>query len=58
MHFRPEFINRIDEFIIFQGLQRDQIKNIVALQVRHGGSRRVPPQSAGQARDCCVHASM
>jgi ATP-dependent Clp protease ATP-binding subunit ClpB len=32
MNFRPEFINRIDEFIIFQGLQRDQIKRIVSLQ--------------------------
>jgi ATP-dependent Clp protease ATP-binding subunit ClpB len=31
-HFRPEFINRIDEFIIFQGLQKDQIKHIVRLQ--------------------------
>lgn len=31
-HFRPEFINRIDEFIIFQGLKKDQIKHIVQLQ--------------------------
>ena len=30
--FRPEFINRIDEFIIFQGLMKEQIKNIVRLQ--------------------------
>ena len=34
MHFRPEFINRIDEFIIFQGLQKAQLKSIVALQAR------------------------
>lgn len=33
VHFRPEFINRIDEFIIFQGLQKSQIKSIVDLQV-------------------------
>ncbi len=33
MHFRPEFVNRIDEFIVFQGLRREQIKNIVTLQV-------------------------
>ena len=32
MHFRPEFINRIDEFIIFSGLQKEQIKSIVRLQ--------------------------
>jgi ATP-dependent Clp protease ATP-binding subunit ClpB len=34
VHFRPEFINRIDEFIIFQGLQKDQIKSIVELQAK------------------------
>jgi ATP-dependent Clp protease ATP-binding subunit ClpB len=33
VHFRPEFINRIDEFIIFQGLQKSQIRSIVDLQV-------------------------
>ncbi len=33
MHFRPEFINRIDEFIIFSGLTLEQIKNVVRLQV-------------------------
>lgn len=32
-HFRPEFVNRIDEFIVFQALQIDQIKEIVRLQV-------------------------
>jgi len=31
-HFRPEFINRIDEFIVFQGLQKNQIQAIVRLQ--------------------------
>jgi hypothetical protein len=36
MHFRPEFINRIDEFIVFQGLRLEQIKSIVLLQVGRG----------------------
>jgi len=31
-HFRPEFINRIDEFIVFQGLQKNQIQAIVRIQ--------------------------
>jgi ATP-dependent Clp protease ATP-binding subunit ClpC len=31
--FRPEFLNRVDEIIIFDPLTRDQIKEIVALQV-------------------------
>lgn len=32
--FRPEFINRIDEFIVFQALDKTQIMQIVRLQVR------------------------
>jgi ATP-dependent Clp protease ATP-binding subunit ClpC len=31
--FRPEFINRIDEIIIFQALDRAQIRDIVRLQL-------------------------
>ena len=32
-HFRPEFLNRIDEIVCFQPLQREQITRIVALLV-------------------------
>ncbi|WP_163607167.1 AAA family ATPase, partial [Klebsiella pneumoniae] len=32
-HFRPEFINRIDEIIIFDALNKEQIKTIVRLQL-------------------------
>ena len=32
-HFRPEFLNRIDETLVFQALQRDQIQAIVRIQV-------------------------
>ncbi|CAF1886040.1 unnamed protein product [Brassica oleracea var. botrytis] len=31
--FRPEFINRVDEYIVFQPLDRDQINIIVRLQL-------------------------
>ncbi|NES78164.1 MULTISPECIES: ATP-dependent chaperone ClpB [Okeania] len=31
--FRPEFLNRIDETIIFQGLQKEQLRKIVQLQI-------------------------
>ncbi len=34
-HFRPEFLNRIDETIIFQRLTRENLRGIVDLQVRH-----------------------
>jgi len=32
-HFRPEFLNRIDETIIFHSLSRDQIARIVDIQL-------------------------
>jgi ATP-dependent Clp protease ATP-binding subunit ClpC len=32
--FRPEFLNRIDEIIIFEPLTREQVKHIVDLQMR------------------------
>ncbi|MCB9872927.1 MAG: ATP-dependent chaperone ClpB [Planctomycetaceae bacterium] len=33
--FLPEFLNRIDETIVFQPLARDQIRAIVEIQTRH-----------------------
>jgi ATP-dependent Clp protease ATP-binding subunit ClpB len=33
--FRPEFLNRIDETIVFHPLGRDQIEKIVEVQLRH-----------------------
>jgi len=33
--FRPEFLNRIDEMIIFHALQRDQLREIVRLQTQY-----------------------
>ena len=32
-HFRPEFLNRIDDIIVFRALDREQIKQIVQLQL-------------------------
>jgi ATP-dependent Clp protease ATP-binding subunit ClpB len=32
-HFKPEFLNRIDDVVIFQRLTKEQIKEIVDLQV-------------------------
>ncbi len=32
-HFRPEFLNRIDEVVIFDSLAREQIRGIVAIQI-------------------------
>jgi len=33
LHFRPEFLNRVDEVIIFHQLSQEDIKQIVALQL-------------------------
>ena len=32
-HFRPEFLNRIDDIIIFHSLRRDELRQIIGLQV-------------------------
>ncbi|MEV7687540.1 ATP-dependent Clp protease ATP-binding subunit [Streptomyces bungoensis] len=34
-HFRPEFLNRIDEIIVFRGLDRAQLRRIVGLLLEH-----------------------
>ncbi len=33
-HFRPEFLNRVDEIIFFHALSRDHIKQIIDIQLR------------------------
>ncbi len=38
-HFKPEFLNRIDETIIFQNLTLEQITEIVAIQIKKLSSR-------------------
>ncbi|MBU1186492.1 MAG: ATP-dependent chaperone ClpB [Acidobacteria bacterium] len=39
VHFRPEFLNRVDEIIIFRSLPRDVIARIVDLQMVELGKR-------------------
>ena len=34
-HFRPEFLNRIDEIIIFHPLSRSDLEQVVEIQLRH-----------------------
>ena len=33
-HFRPEFLNRVDELIIFHSLRQEQLREIVKLQIQ------------------------
>ena len=34
-HFRPEFLNRVDEVVVFHSLTREQLKQIVSIQLEH-----------------------
>jgi ATP-dependent Clp protease ATP-binding subunit ClpB len=38
-HFRPEFLNRLDETIIFHSLRADELRQIVGLQVQRLANR-------------------
>ena len=40
-HFRPEFINRIDESVVFQPLDADQIRSIAEIQLKALADRLV-----------------
>jgi len=34
-YFKPEFLNRVDEIIVFQPLSREQLRSIVGIQLQH-----------------------
>jgi ATP-dependent Clp protease ATP-binding subunit ClpB len=38
-HFRPEFLNRVDEIVVFHPLSRDVISDIVGIQLRRVEAR-------------------
>ncbi|HDZ79057.1 MAG TPA: AAA family ATPase, partial [Gammaproteobacteria bacterium] len=38
-HFRPEFINRIDEIVVFHPLNREQLRGIAAIQTQYLSDR-------------------
>ena len=38
-HFRPEFLNRIDEIVVFHPLSREHLAQIVTIQLRHVAAR-------------------
>jgi ATP-dependent Clp protease ATP-binding subunit ClpB len=43
-HFRPEFLNRIDDVVIFNSLTRDDLRGIVDIQLRHLATLLEPKQ--------------
>lgn len=54
-HFRPEFLNRIDETVVFHALTAEQLKNIVDLQLRilnkRLADRKIELKTTEAARD-------
>ncbi|XP_021770041.1 chaperone protein ClpB3, chloroplastic-like [Chenopodium quinoa] len=52
--FRPEFMNRVDEYIVFQPLDRDQINSIVQLQLQRVQSRIADRKMSIQVTDAAV----
>ncbi|CAI2718455.1 ATP-dependent chaperone ClpB [Nitrospina watsonii] len=50
-HFRPEFLNRIDDIVIFRNLSRDQIKDIVEIQIGDLRKRLADRQMALELSD-------
>jgi ATP-dependent Clp protease ATP-binding subunit ClpB len=58
--FKPEFLNRIDEFVIFNSLGHDEIKKIVDIQVgllaRRLEDRKITLELTDQAKEFLANA--
>src|SRR5215467_6433511 len=54
-HFKPEFLNRIDDIIIFKSLGKEQITKIIDIQLEslrgHLADRRITLELSAAARD-------
>jgi ATP-dependent Clp protease ATP-binding subunit ClpB len=59
-HFRPEFLNRLDDQIIFHSLRKDELKQIVTLQVarlqQRLEARKLDLQLSPEASDWLANA--
>jgi ATP-dependent Clp protease ATP-binding subunit ClpB len=57
-HFRPEFINRIDEIVFFHSLEKEHIKEIVDIQLRgllkRLADRKISVELSDAAKDFLV----
>jgi ATP-dependent Clp protease ATP-binding subunit ClpB len=53
-HFRPEFLNRVDEIVVFHSLDRDHLKSIVDIQlarlVKRLAERRIELRLSDEAK--------
>src|SRR5438874_1734156 len=57
-HFRPEFLNRVDEIIVFHALNREQMRSIVDIQLRglmrRLEERKIRIQLTDRAKDLVI----
>ncbi|WP_428635030.1 ATP-dependent chaperone ClpB [Sedimenticola sp.] len=53
-HFRPEFINRVDDIVVFHPLGREQIRAITVIQVRYLEKRLVDHDMGLQLSDAAL----
>ena len=53
-HFRPEFINRVDDVVVFHPLERDQIRRITEIQVRYLSERLREREMALELTDAAL----
>ncbi len=57
-HFRPEFLNRLDEIILFKPLSKENIAGIISLLIedlnKRIGDRELKIELTGQAKDYVV----
>jgi ATP-dependent Clp protease ATP-binding subunit ClpB len=50
-HFRPEFINRLDEIVVFRALDKTQIRQIARIQIEYLAKRLTERQLALKLSD-------
>ena len=57
-HFRPEFLNRIDEIIVFHALTREEMRHIIDIQLRglmkRLEDRKIHVELADRAKDVLI----
>ncbi len=53
-HFRPEFVNRIDDVVVFRSLDRAQIRHIVTLQIAELQARLAERELALEVTDAAL----
>jgi ATP-dependent Clp protease ATP-binding subunit ClpB len=60
LHFKPEFLNRVDDILIFHRLTKEQLRQIVGFQMtrlaRLLADRHLTLELTGQARDFLAEA--